>query len=192
MDMKPDEFRKYVLEAEEPEPYTADQAYEAGKRCDMKNYDRAGCKCAKVIYAYYKKHPEEFLKAFKLHHKWMSLREQVKNGTRRSVSSFIAEFLKIADECGFSSSSPSGLTKYGQSQRNDTIEECSNRFGHDVFRMCTDILDTDPDVKKAMDEIGPTGFMWAWAFNAALKILLDEKYLVEEDDRMDIVLGKMM
>ena len=58
--MTKDEFRRYVLSAEKEElkRMTPEEAFEAGRRGDLSQYDLAGRKVACALLGFFERHPE--------------------------------------------------------------------------------------------------------------------------------------
>lgn len=169
-----EQFREYVMGSEVPKKRTLEEAFEAGKSSDMSGYDANGCKCCREIMRYFNAHPDILVKCLR----WRERSREVLNAKYGTADALAAAFIGAMRECGI----PRWAKYLKDGEKKDGcigdrwsiithfgVDHTLHCLGQDAVMHGMDLIDgSDLIIKKVMDDVGPTTFMWSWAYNSAL------------------------
>jgi len=172
MGMTKEEFREYIFREDPVPEMTPEEAFQKGMEGDLSGYDAAGRACARAIYKYLKENPDVLKKIIALYKGWDEIKKKewksekdLQKATRELYGSLNIPYIKDYGDWKYDRTAI-----YGHG-----IDHSLHNFEQDIVGAAVDLIDeSHPIIKKALKEIGPTGFMWAWALNAAIYLLEDE------------------
>jgi len=171
MGMTKEEFREYIFKEDPVPEMTPEEAFKKGMEGDLSGYDAAGRACARAIYKYLNENPDVLKKIIALYRGWDEIKmkewkseKDLQKATRELYTSLGISYIKDYGDCQFDRTEV-----YGHG-----ISHALHSLGQDIVLAAEDLIDeSHPIIRKALEEIGPTGFMWSWALNAAIYLLED-------------------
>lgn len=171
-----EQFRSYIMEKTPVHDITPEEAFEAGKRGDMSNYDAAGKECTRAILRFAKRHPTDWTK-IQLVYKGLRRFQKLKFLTPEDSQKYVEE--KVLGENGISRYKKYPDWTYDRLRLHPSwnLKDSKDQLSQGITSAATDLLDElqDEELKREIDKIGPTGFMWSWAVNSAVYLSEVEK-----------------